>query len=101
AGAMKLRGSPDVAANFARWGYPPWFAYVTGVIEVGGAVGLFVPRVAPFAAVLLCCTMVGAAVTHLTHGEAGHLAAPIVLLLWVGGVGWARREPLVALFRRP
>jgi len=100
AGVMKLGGSPEVAANFVKWGYPPWFAYVTGVIEVGGAIGLFVPRAAPFAAALLGCTMVGAAVTHLTHGEASHLAAPIVLLLWVAAVGWARREPLVALFRR-
>ncbi len=100
AGAMKLGGSSEVAANFARWGYPPWFVNVTGVIEVGGAVCLFVPRVAPFAAALLCCTMIGAGVTHLTHGEANHLAAPIVLLLWVAAVGWARRAPLVTLFRR-
>ncbi len=100
AGAAKLRGSPDVAANFALWGYPPWFPILTGVIEVGGAVALFVPRVAPFAAALLGCTMVGAVVTHVTHGEATHVGAPLLLLVWVGAVGYARRAPFASLFGR-
>jgi putative oxidoreductase len=100
AGAMKLTGPQPMVENFARWGYPPWFLYVTGAIEVAGAVGLFIPRVAPFAALLLGCTMVGAVITHVAHGDARMIVAPLVLLVLVGIVGYARRAPLLRLLGR-
>ena len=33
AGASKLAAIPMQVDAFARWGYPPWFLYVTGAIE--------------------------------------------------------------------
>jgi uncharacterized membrane protein YphA (DoxX/SURF4 family) len=100
AGGTKLAGFPVQADNFARWGYPGWFMYVVGVVEAGGAIALLVPRVAGFAALLLCGTMVGAALTHLVHGEMTAVPVPLVLLAFVALVGYARREPVLALIAR-
>ena len=100
AGGTKLAGFPVQADNFARWGYPGWFMYVVGVVEAGGAIALLIPRVAGFAALLLCGTMVGAALTHLVHGEMTAAPVPLVLLALVALVGYARRDPILALVTR-
>lgn len=100
AGGTKLAGLPVQADNFARWGYPGWFMYVVGVVEAGGAIALLAPRIAGFAALLLCGTMVGAALTHLLHDEMTAAPVPLVLLALVALVGYARREPVLALLTR-
>ena len=100
AGGAKLASSASSSANFARWGYPGWFMYVVGVVEAGGAIALLIPRVAGFAALLLCGTMVGAALTHLIHGEMAAAPVPLVLLALVALVGYARRAPVLALLVR-
>lgn len=100
AGGTKLAGLPVQADNFARWGYPGWFMYVVGVMEAGGAIVLLIPRLAGLAALLLCGTMVGAALTHLVHGEMTAAPVPLVLLALVALVGYVRREPMLALVSR-
>ena len=65
AGSGKLLGSAAMIALFDAVGIGQWFRYVTGSLEVGGAIGLFVPALAPFAALLLAGVMVGAILTHL------------------------------------
>jgi uncharacterized membrane protein YphA (DoxX/SURF4 family) len=100
AGGAKLASSASSSVNFARWGYPGWFMCVVGVMEVGGAIALLVPRLAGFAAALLCGTMVGAALTHLAHGETTAAPVPLVLLALVALVGYARRAPVLALVTR-
>jgi uncharacterized membrane protein YphA (DoxX/SURF4 family) len=92
AGGAKLTGNPSQAAAFARWGYPGWFLYVVGVVEAAGGLALLIPRLAGFAALTLGATMVGAALTHLFHGETTAAPVPGVLLLLVSLVGYARRE---------
>ncbi len=37
-------GSPSQVEHFAQWGYPFWFQYLTGIIEVGGGICLFLPK---------------------------------------------------------
>lgn len=100
AGGTKLAGLPVQADNFARWGYPGWFMYVVGVIETSGAIALLIPRLAGFAALLLCGTMVGASLTHLIHGETTAVPVPLVLLALVALVGYARHAPVLALLAR-
>ena len=66
AGSGKLLGTADMIALFQAVGIGQWFRYVTGLLEVLGAVLLLVPGKAALGAVLLACVMAGAVVAHLT-----------------------------------
>lgn len=55
--------------RFANWGYPDHFVYVIGALEMVGALGLLLPRLASYAAGGLIVIMVGAVLTHLVHAE--------------------------------
>jgi putative oxidoreductase len=100
AGGSKLAGTPMHAENFARWGYPLWFLYVTGAIEVVAALLVLVPRTATLGAGLVFGTMVGAVLTHLKAGETSQVVAPLILLGLGVIVGLARRDEVVAPFNR-
>ena len=67
--------------EFAAFGYPLWFMYLTGLIELVSAVLVVIPRTSRIAAGLLICVMVGAIFSHLTHGQAAMIGAPVVLLI--------------------
>ena len=90
-GGGKLAGLPMYAKSFAAWGYPPWFQYFTGAIELGSALLLLVPRTTFYGALLLVATMIGAVLTHLTHHQAARVPAPAVLLVLAGIVAFGRR----------
>lgn len=60
---------PGWVTRFAEWGYPEWFLYAIGALEAAGAIGLLIPRIAPFAAGGLILILFGAAYTHFTHEE--------------------------------
>ena len=94
-GGAKLAGSEMLVQSFERWGYPSWFMYLVGVIELSGAVVLLVPRLAGYAAVLLGATMVGAVVTHLLNAEWVEWIPASILLVLLVLVGYARREPVM------
>lgn len=100
AGGLKLRGAPSQVDNFAHWGYAGWFLYVVGAVEAAGALGLLVPRLAGFAAMLLGGTMLGASLTHLVHHEMKAVLIPLVILGLLAVVGYARRGPVLALYER-
>ena len=60
---------PLWARMFARWGYPDHFYLIIGALEVAGALALLLPRTAARSAIMLIVIMIGAAVTHVVHGE--------------------------------
>jgi putative oxidoreductase len=90
AGGSKLAGAPVMVALFAKIGAGQWFRYLTGSLEVIGAIGLLVPRANFYGALVLVCVMVGAIVFHLTV-LGGNPIPPAVLLVIVGSVAWLRR----------
>ena len=100
AGATKLGGAPSQASSFARWGYPEWFIYVVGLAEAGGAVGLLIPRLAGFAAIVLGAVMIGASVTHFVYEEWSAVPIPLVLLFLLLPIAYSRREPVHTLLNR-
>ena len=53
----KLAGADMQIAIFENLGLPTWFMYVTGVVEVTGAVAPLIPRVSGLGALWLCGTM--------------------------------------------
>ena len=97
AGGSKLAGAPAMVALFDAIGVGQWFRYITGLIEVVSAVVLLVPALAPFAALLLASTMVGAITTHL-FVVGGSPALPGVLLLALLVVVRARRQQLFGVW---
>ncbi len=92
AGGAKLMGSPSQVEHFAQWGYPFWFLYLTGFIEVGGGVSLFIPKTQWYGIVVLISTMVSAALTHLKAGEMGAVPVPLVLLGLLLVLAWVMRK---------
>ena len=43
AGGSKLTGAEQMVAVFDKIGWGQWFRYVTGLLEVASAIGLFIP----------------------------------------------------------
>lgn len=65
AGGAKLAGVEKMVMLFDQIGYGQWFRYLTGGLEVAGAILILIPKTAKFAAAMLACIMVGAIGTHL------------------------------------
>ena len=93
AGGSKLAGAAAMVALFDAVGVGQWLRYLTGGIEVVSAVALLVPSLAPFGAVALVATMVGAIATHLFI-IGGSPGVPVLLLLGSLVIVWARRDQL-------
>jgi uncharacterized membrane protein YphA (DoxX/SURF4 family) len=90
AGGTKLVSSDEAALDFEEVGYPGWFAAVTGVLEVAGAVLIIIPAARFYGATLLVCVMAGAIFTHAGAGQFGMLLPPVMLLMLASIVAWAR-----------
>jgi putative oxidoreductase len=73
---------------FAHIGIGDWFRYLTGTLQVGGALLLFVPPLVRVGAIVLACTMVGAIVTNIFILNTGLAAIiPSALLAAIVFVG--------------
>jgi uncharacterized membrane protein YphA (DoxX/SURF4 family) len=85
AGLAKFYAAARWDRLFVSWGYPTWFSKVTGVIEIAGAVLLFVPSTSMYGAVILIATMLGALATLLTHrgGPFGAGSTPLTYAVWL------------------
>ena len=80
AGINKLLAlQPEVVEGFTRIGLGQWFRYLTGGLELAGAIGLLIPRLSGLAALGLAGVMVGAVFAHV-------LALPPVALAIVPAV---------------
>ena len=90
AGMAKLTSQPMMVAEFTTFGLPLWFMYLTGTLEIVGALLVLVPRTAFIGAGLIVCIMVGALLAHLTHGQVAMVGAPLVLLILAAVVGMLR-----------
>ena len=95
-GFFKLSGDPRMVGLFDAIGLGQWFRYVTGSLEVLGAVLLLIPRLSGLGALLLVGTMLGAVATHLFVVGGSPLPA-IILLIVTGVIAWGRRQPAMKL----
>jgi uncharacterized membrane protein len=73
-------------AIFDQMGVPRWFRYLTGTIQIVGAVLLLIPRTVLIGVWVIGCTMVGAMLTWLfvLHEPASALLPAIILTILVG-----------------
>jgi putative oxidoreductase len=90
-GFFKVTGDPQMVGLFDAIGLGQWFRYVTGSLEVLGAVLLLIPRLSGLGALLLMGVMIGAVPTHLFVVGGSPLLA-ITVLIVTGIVAWGRRQ---------
>jgi putative oxidoreductase len=89
-GGMKLIGQPAMVREFDQVGLGQWFRYFTGILEVGGGIGVLIPRFSSWAAMLLAVVMCGAIVAHLTVLQSPP-TRPAILLVLALVAAWLRR----------
>ncbi len=80
AGVMNLFPSPELSADYARWGYPAWFSRVTGLLELLAALMLLLPAFRMKGILLGGMIAAAALCTLLLNGELAHALAPLLLL---------------------
>jgi putative oxidoreductase len=97
-GITKLTGTANTVEYFAAIGWGQWFRYLTGVLDVVGAVLLFVPRWTCYGAIMLACSVGSAAFISLTvfrgndaWGGPITVFVPLVLTLLCVLLAWLTR----------
>jgi hypothetical protein len=80
AGGAKLAGAKPLADQFREFGLPLGLMRVIGVLEVAGAIGLWVKPFPVWAAAGLAGLMVGAVANHLKVQHPLLKAAPSIVL---------------------
>ncbi len=79
-GTLNVFASPDILADYQRWGYPRGFNYVTGLFEWTAAVLIAVPRTRMLGSLVGAWVMAAAAITVLLHAEYSHAIPPLVVM---------------------
>ena len=90
AGGSKLAAAPYQVQLFAMLGFPGWFMYVTGIIEIAGAIALLIPRYAAAGAVIIICVMLGALASVLVHAQMSLIPGTVVMLALAVAIGYLR-----------
>jgi len=94
AGIAKLMGAAMMVATFDAIGVGQWFRYVTGIIEVGSAILLFVPGKQAWGAALLTCTMIGASLAHIFVLGTATMLPAVVLGVITAIIAYSHRDQL-------
>ena len=91
-GSQKFMG-PTWERMFRAWGYPDGFYLVIGAVEVVAGIGLLIPRVASYCAMVLAIVMVAASATHVVHGDRNGVGELVfaALLALIAVLRWRRR----------
>jgi len=89
AGGSKLSGAPEMVEMFEKVGFGQSFRYVTGSLEVIGALLVLLPRTAAIGGWLLAAVMIGAIGTHLFIIGGSPIPAVVLLALAIT-IAWNR-----------
>jgi uncharacterized membrane protein len=89
-GLAKIFGDPAMVTMFDDIGAGQWFRYVVGALEVAGAIGLLIPRLAGRAALGLVALLAGAAVTNVALLDTAPVT-PLAFLAVAAAIAWFRR----------
>lgn len=89
----------SIYEEYLKWGYPHWFHFVTGSLELTAAILLFRATTRVSGAALGCTVMFAALATVIIHGEYAHAVPPLIAATWswvVGWISWRRPTALPA-----
>lgn len=101
--APKLVGHSSAAESFDKIGFGDWFMYLTGGLELAGAIALVIPILSGLSALAFMGLMIGAFITQVTVFDGQYAITPVILFVVFGGIAWVRRNhtaELVALVRK-
>ncbi|WP_031105986.1 DoxX family protein [Streptomyces sp. NRRL S-146] len=99
----KLIGHPSAAESFERLGWGSAGMYTIGALELAGAIALLIPVLQSVAAMALSALMVGAFVVQIAVFDGQYAATPLLLIVPLVLIAWARRghnAELLRLLRR-
>jgi hypothetical protein len=99
----KLIAHPSAVESFDKIGWGSTGMYTIGTLELAGAVALLIPLLSSVAAMALSGLMVGAFIVQLTVFDGQYAATPLILMVPLALIAWARRDraaDLVRLVRR-
>jgi putative oxidoreductase len=90
---MQKFTSPVWQRMFRTWGFPDGFYLVIGAIEVIGGIGLLIPKVAGYCAVVLSVVMIGASATQVLRGGRNGVGEMVfaILLALIAWIRWRDR----------
>ncbi|TCO53735.1 DoxX family protein [Actinocrispum wychmicini] len=89
-----------MVGKFDEIGVGQWLRYVTGVLEIAGGIGVFIPMLCGLAALGLALVLLGATLTELFMVSHGGPTLPLILLVVAAAVAVLRRDTTVALVKR-
>jgi putative oxidoreductase len=92
--------SPTWQRMFRTWGFPDGFYIVIGAIEVVGGIGLLIPKVASYCAIVLSVVMLGASATQVLRGGRNGVGE-VVLATLLALVAWLRWRDRIRLKAAP
>ncbi|MFH9015770.1 DoxX family protein [Streptomyces sp. NPDC017943] len=95
----KLIGHASAAESFDRLGWGSAGMYTIGALELAGAIALLTPVLQSVAAMALGALMVGAFVVQVTVFDGQNAATPLILLVPLAFIAWARRGHNADLLR--
>lgn len=84
----------SIYEEYLKWGYPRWFHFITGSLELTAAVLLLRVPSRLLGSALGCTVMLAALATVTIHGEYGHAVPPLLAATWslvVGWISWRQR----------
>ena len=96
AGSLSNLFAPrSIYEEYLKWGYPHWFHFVTGSLELTTAVLLARAPSRLWGAALGFTVMCAALGTVIVHGKYGHAVAPLIVAgmsILVGRITWRQRR---------
>jgi hypothetical protein len=95
-GKSKFGAQSGWIKTFEQLGFGQWFRYLTGAIQMVGAIAVLIPRISPYGILILAGTMVGAMAAWIfLLGVPLNAIFPGALLIGLILVGWQDLASLV------
>ncbi|MHA6765330.1 DoxX family protein [Streptacidiphilus sp. PAMC 29251] len=93
----KLLALSSAVSSFDTIGAGSWFMYLTGALELSGAVALVLRPLAGSAALALIGLLVGAFITQMVAFHGDNAAFPVILMVPLAVIAWSRRRQTATL----
>ncbi|PVE04705.1 DoxX family protein [Streptomyces scopuliridis] len=98
--APKLIGHSSAKESFDAIGFGDWFMYLTGALELAGAIALVIPILSGVSALALIGLMIGALIAQLTAFGGQNALTPVVLIVPLAVIARVRRNHTAELSAR-